>query len=229
MSRLVDAGPEDPAWLEFISRFQGWIRGITFRVYAAEAERSRGLDAGPVTEVIEDMTQEVFVRLIDGERRALTHFKGRNEHSIYTYLYTIATNLVRDHFKTLRAQRTPPAARSLSEPLRVSDGPSEDLTLEDVLSSSTRSPEQVAQSTDTRKRISEAVVHASVGDTSKRDRLIFRLYFVEGLTLEEIASLRSVKLSVSGVEKRVRKIRFALRNLLGQEEKREDYAGKFRP
>jgi DNA-directed RNA polymerase specialized sigma24 family protein len=87
----------------------------------------------------------------------------------------------------------------------------------------------VAQSTDIRKKISAAVLLALPGAASKRDRLIFRLYFVEGLTLEEIASIRLVRLSVSGVEKRVRKIRFALKNLLGQEQKGEADAGKYRP
>ena len=218
--RLVDAGPEDSAWLEFVSRFHDWIRRVTFRAYAAEAERGRGLDAGLPGEVVEDLTQEVFVRLLDGERRALAHFQGRNENSIYTYLYTIATNLVRDHFKKLRAQRRPPAARSLSEPLRTADGPVEELTLGDVLFNSTQSPEEWAQSAEFREKISEAVGRVSPGAASKRDRLIFRLYFVEGLTLEEIASLRTVRLSVSGVEKRVVKIRTALNNLLGKEEKK---------
>jgi RNA polymerase sigma factor (sigma-70 family) len=215
----VEAAPDDPAWSEFVSRFHGWIRRITFRAYTTEAERNRGLDAGLPGEVIEDLTQEVFVRLIDGGRRALAHFEGRNEHSIYTYLCTIATNLVRDHFKKLRAQRTPPAARSLNEPLRVSDAPAEDLNLGDVLSGSSLSPEEMAHSVEIRKRIASAVHQASLGPTSKRDRLIFRLYFAEGLTLEEIAAIRSVKLSISGVEKRVRKIRSALKELLGKEEK----------
>ncbi len=220
VSRLVDAGPEDPAWPEFVSRFHGWIRRITFRAYAVEAERSRGLDVGLPGEVVEDLTQEVFVRLIDGGRRALVHFEGRNENSIYTYLRMIATNLVRDHFKKLRAQRTPPAARSLNEPLRVSDALVEELTLGDVLSGSSLSPEEMVHSVEIRKKISSAVHQASIGATSKRDRLIFRLYFVEGLTLEELASVRSVRLSVSGVEKRVRKIRSALSNLVGKEEKK---------
>lgn len=220
VSRLVDAGPEDPAWQEFVSRFHGWIRRTAFRAYTMEAEHSHGLDTAVAGEVVDDLTQEVFVRLIDGERRALARFQGRNEHSIYTYLSTIATNLVRDHFKKLRAQRTPPAARSLSEPLRASDAPVDDLTLGDVLSGSSSSPEEMARSVEIRRKIAAAVGRASPGATSKRDRLIFRLYFVEGLTLEEVASIRSVGLSVSGVEKRVRRIRSALKNSFGKEEKK---------
>ena len=50
--------------------------------------------------------------------------------------------------------------------------------------------------------------------TGPRDRLIFRLYFIEGLTVGEIAAIPSVSLTESGVEKCVRRIREALREEL---------------
>lgn len=217
VSRLVAAGPDDPAWLEFVSRFHRRIRRITYCAYTSEAKRRPGLDVSLPGEIVEDLTQEVFVRLINGDRRALAEFRGLNEHSIYTYLQAIATNLVRDHFKKLRAQRRPPAAKSLAEPLRTADGPIESFTLGDQLPSPGPGPEMAAEAQELQKKIAEAVEQASRGALSQRDRLIARLFFIEELTMEEIASIGTIGLSASGVEKRIRKIRSAVKELLGEE------------
>ena len=111
---LAQAAPDDPLWKEFLSRFRSRVRLSVLRCFQTEAERSPGLDAGAPQEVVDDLTQEVFVRLLDGERRALSRFQGRTEQSAYTYMSAIAVNLVRDHFKTLRAHKTPKATASLS-------------------------------------------------------------------------------------------------------------------
>ena len=218
--RLVTAGPEDPAWHEFITRFQERIRLIAHRAFVNGAERNSGLDTVEASEFVEDLTQEVFVRLIDGDRRALSRFQGRNENSIYTYLHSIATNLVRDHFKKLRAQRSLPGSMSLSEPLRTPDGLSESLTLGDRVPGSVSNPEVVVQAAELRTRIAAAVDRASRGSTSNRNRLIFRLFFVEGLTMDEIASIRAIRLSRSGVEKVIRRIRKAVQKILSEEDKK---------
>lgn len=217
VNRLVKAGPEDHAWLEFITRFQPRIRRLAYRAYSAEAIRHSGVDASRPGEVIDDLTQEVFIRLIDAERRALAAFRGLSENSIYTYLHTIAVNLVRDHFKKLRAQRRPPAATSLNEPLRTADGPAENSTLGDYLPSADPNPEEIAESLELERRISSAVAESTLSSISSRDRLIFRLIFVQGLSVEDVASYRGMKLSTSGVEKRVRKIRVVVKKILAEE------------
>jgi DNA-directed RNA polymerase specialized sigma24 family protein len=132
VERLLDAGPEDRIWEEFVARFQGRIRLVALRSFQTEAERNPGLDTGLAHEAVLDLTQEVFVKLLESDRRALTRFRGRSEHSIHTYLHTIAVNLVRDHFKKLRAQKTPKAPSSLSNLVQQeldSDGPSYDQAL----------------------------------------------------------------------------------------------------
>jgi len=215
ISRLVTAGPDDPIWLEFIDRFHRNIRQMVYRAYRNERDRGVDVDMGSPPELIEDLTQEVFVRLVNGDRRALARFRGLNEYSIFTYLYTIVVNLVRDHFKSLRAQRKPRHASSIQDPLRTADGPLA-ATLGDVLASPEPGPDTVAETMELRRRLHEAVDEAS-SDCSGRDRLIFRLYFVEGLTIREIAAIRTVGLSSSGVEKRVRKIRTAIKKKLEEE------------
>jgi RNA polymerase sigma factor (sigma-70 family) len=233
---LVRAGPEDPAWLDFISRYHQRIRCIAHRAFLNEAQRNYGLDTGKAGDVVEDLTQDVFVRLIDGNRRALSHFHGRSESSLYMYLHAIATNLVRDHFRKFRAQRKIPAAASLSEPLRTADGALEAVTLGDCVASPSPGPDAAAEASELRARIAKAVDRVSGGSFSNRDRLVFRLFFVEGLTYDEIASLRAIGLSTAGVEKCIRRIRKALQRILADQKKKgrqepadlvyEEYTGK---
>lgn len=211
LERLLHAGPEDRIWEVFVARFQGRIRLVVLRSFQTEAERNPGLDAGSAREAVLDLTQEVFVKLLESDRRALTRFRGRSEHSIHTYLHTIAVNLVRDHFKKLRAQKTPKSSSSLSNLVQQeleSDGPSYD----QALVSDGPGPERFVASQELRDRMGAVIQRTSPqASTAPRDRLIFRLYFVEGLTVGEIAAIPSVGLTESGIEKCIRRIREALR------------------
>ncbi len=211
VERLLDADSSDGVWEEFVSRFQKRIRLVVLRSFQTEAERNAGLDTGSPRDAVLDLTQEVFVKLLESDRRALTRFRARSEHSIHTYLHTIAVNLVRDHFKKLRAQKTPKAAASLSNLVQHeldSDGPSYD----QALVSDGPGPERYVASQELRDRMGATIERASPQASSgARDRLIFRMYFVEGLTVGEIAAIPLVGLTESGVEKCIRRIREALR------------------
>ncbi|MFQ5793156.1 MAG: RNA polymerase sigma factor, partial [Acidobacteriota bacterium] len=228
IARLVEAGPDDLAWPEFFSRFGSRIRLVIYRTLHNEAQRSSGLDVGHLADAVEELAQEVFVRLLEGNRRALASFQGRNENSIYTYLRAIAVNLVRDHFKKLRSKKAPPAAVSFSEPLRTAEGPVEAVTLGDSLATPGPDPEEVTRATELRGRIAVAVDRASSGSSTARDRLIFRLYFEEGLKVDEIAAYPGIRLSSSGVEKRIRRIRDTVEELLAEPGQGEVSTGKIR-
>jgi RNA polymerase sigma factor (sigma-70 family) len=215
VARLVDAGPEDSLWCEFVTRFESRIRLAVTRSLQTEAARNPGLAAGSLPDTVLDLTQDVFVKLLDSDRRALSRFRGVSEHSIYTYLATIAVNLVRDHFKKLRAKKTPRATASLSNVVPSEPETEEGPTYDQALVSDGPGPERFVASRELRDRLSSMVADAAPkGPGAARDRLVFRLYFIEGLTVGEIAAIRSIGLSSSGVEKRVRRIRNTLRERL---------------
>ncbi len=50
--RLVTAGPEDPAWHEFLSRFQERIRVIAHRAFVSGVERNSPLDTEEASEFV---------------------------------------------------------------------------------------------------------------------------------------------------------------------------------
>lgn len=211
---LAQAPPDDPLWNELISRFRPHLRLVVLRSFQTEAERHPSIDAGSPQELVDDLTQEVFVRLVDGDRRAMSRFHGRSEHSATTYLSAIAVNLVRDHFKKLRSMKNPKATASLSslaQPEESSGGASHPR----AFLSDGPGPERFVASSEIRERIRAVVDELSPrGTTSARDRLIFQLFFIEGLTVDEIAANRSIRLSASGVEKCIRRIRDALKTRL---------------
>jgi RNA polymerase sigma factor (sigma-70 family) len=220
IAHLVQAGPEDAAWQEFLTRFERRIRLTTYRAFRIEAQHHPGVDVDRTGEMVGDLTQEVLLRLLDSERKALASFKGRSENSIYTYLNTIATNLVRDHFKKLRAQKTPPAAASLDEPTRTREG-AEGRRVGDLVASRDASPEHSTRGKELRRRIGDVISRFAF---PKRDRLVFRFYFLEGRTIDEVAACRSIGLSASGVEKCIRRLRTAVQRELAWEAR--DVAGQ---
>jgi RNA polymerase sigma factor (sigma-70 family) len=214
IEKLVDAGAGDPLWTEFVARFEGRLQLVVYRSFQTEMKRSPGLDVGAPFEAAEDLTQEVFLKLLEGERRALSRFRGRSEHSIYTYLNAIAVNLVRDHFKRLRALKTPRAAASLSNVVSPEEGGG-GLSYEQAIVAEGPGPERFVASSELRERIRATLAAISSRETtSERDQLVFQLYFIEGLTVGEIARDAAIGLSESGVEKCIRRIREALRESL---------------
>ncbi|HXV60297.1 MAG TPA: sigma-70 family RNA polymerase sigma factor [Vicinamibacteria bacterium] len=216
LQSLLDAGPDDPLWLEFVSRFQPRLRLAILRTYQIEAARHPELDTGSIEETAEDLTQAVFVKLLESRRRALSRFRGKTEHSIYTYLAAIGVNLVRDHFRKLRTLKTPKASVSLSN-LVATEDKSERLSYTQTIVCDAEGPERLVAAREFRRRVEAAIEETSrQSRTSARDRLVFRLFFLEGLTISEIAGIQAVRLSASGVEKCVRRIREVLKHHLSE-------------
>ena len=214
LNGLASASPDDPMWAEFVSRFRGRLRQVVYRSYQTELTRNPGLDSGAAGDAVDDLTQEVFLKLVDGDRRALSRFHGRSEYSAHKYLSAIAVNLVRDHFKKLRALKSPKAPRSLSAAATAEEH-ADSRTLAHHLVSGGPGPETFVASSELRERIREVIASVSPrGSTSARDRLVFELYFIEGLTVDEIAQNAGIRLSASGVEKCIRRIRDALKSQL---------------
>lgn len=214
---LVDAAPDHPLWRELLTRFRPRVRLVVFRSYQAELARGGRLEAIASGDAVEDLVQEVFVRLIEGDRRALARFEGRSEQSAFTYVSTIAANIVRDHFKKLRALKNPRATTSLSSERRVGRDPDARMSFGDTIAAEGPGPDRFVAAKELRTRIEGAIDELSPrGSTSARDRLIFRLYFLEGLTIDEIAAVAAIKLSASGVEKCIRRIRDAVKDRISE-------------
>jgi DNA-directed RNA polymerase specialized sigma24 family protein len=168
-------------WDEFYARFRRRIL-----LYLLRAFRMMG---GPSEEFIrhsDDWMQEFFTKLVQNEGRVINSFRGATENSVYAFLCSIAVSIVADQLRFQGALRRRGQVVSLDQ-------------------AETSSPQA-----DCEERFSAILKLIDVekalrsDDESKnpeRDLLIFKLHFVEGLSPREIASIPALKLTTSGLEK----------------------------
>jgi RNA polymerase sigma-70 factor (ECF subfamily) len=117
----------------------------------------------------EDLAQETFLALLT-DRRAATYAMGR---PFKPWLYAIATNLARDHFKSAAARRT-------------ADAPEAELL---ALYDDAPSPEERAIAADEGSRVA-----AALGQLGEEYRVALLLRFYQGLSLQEIAEALGIPL-----------------------------------
>src|SRR5262249_5270560 len=111
------------AWEEFILRFHKRIVN-----YVIRDRRSRGLTDNE-TEAALDLTQEIYLRLLANDRRALRDFSGKSDAAVIAYLASIANSVVADHARKQKSLKRDAPLVSIDEKL---DGES-NLRLVDIL------------------------------------------------------------------------------------------------
>ena len=170
------------AWEEFMSRYHRLIAGVVFRTTQKWAESS------PAT--IDDLIQEIYLKLCADNYRLLRAYDPRHPDAIYGYLKVIAANVVHDRLKALHSEK------------RGGDQIVEDLTaLENRSGVAEASGGKQAMEREILLREIDAHLNASLsGDTADRDRTIFWLYYRQGFTTKAIALLPAIGLTIKGVE-----------------------------
>lgn len=126
----------------------------------------------------EDLTQEVFLRILRGEGGA--HRAGP------AFIFTVATNLLRDRARRLQTTGGPLVAFDLHGGTGAANaGPHEEI-----------SPERVLLGKEALQR-----VHKALGKLSPQTRDIFLLFKLEQMKQRQIAEIYGI--SVSAVEKHI--------------------------
>jgi RNA polymerase sigma-70 factor (ECF subfamily) len=188
------AGPDhDEAWEEFLSRVGKPIRLIVMHTASLWGERSRS--------VVEDLIQMTYLKLWAGGRHLLRDFAVERPEAILGYLKRTAANATHDYFKHDRSQ--------------LSGGDRLHVSTSDV------DPEAGEESHGSQDKIAWGVLLNEIdehlkrcltGDDQERDRTIFWLYFRQGMSTKEIASLPSIGLGVKGVGSVIERLKHLIRN-----------------
>jgi RNA polymerase sigma-70 factor (ECF subfamily) len=172
---------ESAAWLEFVARFQRPIRLSIIRA----ANRWGQLPG----KILEDLAQETYLRLCADGCRLLMQFAVQHPESVSGYIKVIAFNLVHDHFKASHSQK------------RGAGNVEESLTDLDPQSSGANFGGQSAMERHIlMKQINACLEATTLTPDGERDRLIFWMYYRQGLTAKAIAALPTVGLTAKGVE-----------------------------
>ncbi len=143
-----------------------------------------------------DLTSQTFLHAL----RAYHRFRG--EAQAYTWLYRIAINLCKNHFRK-RDREARYQVISLDAPLQA-DGEEVDRDIEDY----SQSPEYLTEG----KEVQE-LLQAAIGDLSPDLRTVILLRDVQGLSYQEIGEITGC--SVEAVKSRIFRARGHLRRVLG--------------
>jgi RNA polymerase sigma factor (sigma-70 family) len=195
LRRCQQRPPDEDAWREFVRRYHGAIRASVTKTFHSRATQETERRAQFPDDLIEDLVQVVYVRLVEEGNRALDRFEGQHENSIFQYLGIIAMNVVRDHFREAKAQKRPKITYSLDELVEnAGDG--------GMLKDGAKSIDGLttgAASSFSLEDLESALKRSVSRRHRDRDALIFKLRYFDGLTLEEIKKTLSLEISPIGI------------------------------
>ncbi|MBC8184229.1 sigma-70 family RNA polymerase sigma factor [candidate division KSB1 bacterium] len=198
------------AWIEFCSRYDEHIWSVVFR----ECEEKNIFNNFSLSkQVVKDLVQEVYMKLVDNEKKALRDFQGAYKNSIYLYLGTIAKNVVRNYFVKMGAQKRPQIYGSLDDVVVVSDD-GEKIHVIDQIESKQHNVEDKLKLKILEEEIDEILDKFLRGRTKQRNKIVFKLHFYEGLTAEEISTQFNFEISESRVINLISEIKVLLRKEL---------------
>jgi DNA-directed RNA polymerase specialized sigma24 family protein len=174
-------------WMKFQERFQGLIF-----LYLMRSLRLRRIQ-DDAADVVPDLAQEVYLRLVQHDGRILRAFRGTTEFSVMAFLARISASVVRDHQRhgatdKRRAQVVPMESAKDAERggLISMDTPEFDSKqLGSILS--WIDVERVVEGDPDRKN-------------ARRNALIFKLHYIDGFESGEIAQFPGFELTKSGVD-----------------------------
>jgi len=143
-----------------------------------------------------DLTSQTFLHAL----RAYDRFRG--EAQAYTWLYRIAVNLCKNHFRK-RDREARIEMVSLDAPI-LTDGEEMERDIEDL----THSPERSLENQEM-----QALIQQAITSLSPDLRVVILLRDVQGLSYQEVANVTSC--TVEAVKSRIFRARGHLRRMLG--------------
>ena len=201
---------DEEAWQEFVRRYHPTIRSAVVKTFRDKSRDDLERREQFPEDAPEDLVQAVYCRLVDNHSQALLRFKGRHDNSIYQYLMMISVNVVRDYFREMKALKRPKITYSLDEIL-AGDGATTILTERGRIDGVTT---RASEPPFTMEEIDNILRKAVGWKNRDRNILIFKLYYVEGLTLEEIINLLELGITAVGVNSILNRIMRRVRLLL---------------
>ncbi|HTA78071.1 MAG TPA: sigma-70 family RNA polymerase sigma factor [Terracidiphilus sp.] len=193
LARACAHSADTAEWGEFLGRCAPVAALVAARV-------ARIWQGTASSAVVDDIVQEVFVKLCEQERRILREFKPKGDDSFLALLRVITASVANDYFRRQYSEKRGGKVVTM-------------LLDEEPSSMVAAHNDQDAQRAVLFNELDRKLRSAS-GATAERDRALFWLYYLQGLTADEIASLPGSELSAKGVESALRRVTAWLRKEL---------------
>jgi len=177
--KLTDRG----LWTMFQERFQRPIFVYLLRALKYHSKR------GSVDQLVADLGQEVYVRLVQNNGNMLRSFRGDTDFSVMALFARVSTSVVADHMRHSSSfKRTGDNVVSIDEAREMTEA------------SKRGRDESNFQAILSWIDIERVVAADPDHKNARRNALIFKLHYMDGLTTEEIAGYPGFDLNSSGVE-----------------------------
>jgi RNA polymerase sigma-70 factor (ECF subfamily) len=184
---------DDEAWEEFASRVGKPLSTTILRTASRWGMPSPSL--------VEDLIQVTYLKLWEGGRQLLQKFALERPEAILGYLKRTAANATHDYFKHSQSQS------SGGDKTHVSTSDYDPEAGDAAHGSTERIDRELFLS-----EIDGLLKVCLVGPDQERDRTIFWLYFRQGMSTTEIASLPTIGLGAKGVGSVIERLKHSIRD-----------------
>lgn len=180
LARICAYSTKALEWDEFV-RLLTPVVALTARRVSLLWKETRG-------STVSEIVQEVFLKLCEDERRILREFEDRGNDSFFKLMRMITASVATDHFRRTRAEKRGgrTGAVSLESPL-IEEELSDDEAVRAV-----EWPALLAQL--------DGLLRLYPDTVSVRDRNLFWMYYLQGMTAGAIARIPAMGLGAKGVE-----------------------------
>jgi RNA polymerase sigma factor (sigma-70 family) len=185
-------------WKEFQRRFHKTILTTVTRVMLSRFRTD-------CLEEAYDVAQDVYIRLLADKGRLMRGFKGETDLSVKSFLARITVNIVGDHYRNqLSGKRRPAEIVSIEDARKQGkDLPGEGVELDIAATLAWIDVERLVESESDRRN-------------AARNVLIFKLHYVDGFSVSEIAEFPAFGLSESAIHLVLQNMRANLKKRMGR-------------
>ena len=187
LAKLCAHSADVPEWEELVRRCSPLATVVARRI-----SRLWVSDTSPA--IIDDIVQDVFMKLCENDRRILRGFEPRGEDSFFGLLRIVTASVTNDYYR--RQYSTKRGGKVLTMPLLEGDS---SLASHTAVQPSPMQHSALLQQLDRKLLSAPKIIGA-------RDRALFWLYYRQGFTAEEISRLPAAGLTAKGVESALRRV-----------------------
>jgi RNA polymerase sigma factor (sigma-70 family) len=190
------------AWRTFVIRFHQRIYSFILR-----DKKLRGLP-NVDNSVTHDLMQDVYIRLLANDKRALRDLQDATEGEVLAFLACVARTTVSDYIRRVSSLKRAVPLVSLEQDVDLAQGRDIALAGKESL------PDQALNERKTKEELYQLLLKTLKGGNARRDAVIFLLHAMDGLSAEEIVTLAAFNMTLPNIDKIIYRIKAHLRELL---------------
>lgn len=210
IKKCAESSENQSTWLEFIRRFDRHIKLSVLRAFRLLSTNL--LHRETLKEDIRDLVQEVYIRLVKNDCRALKTFKPKYDDAFYGYLSLICTSVVKDFFKKFSRLKRKVYIQSIDERPTISQ--KNKLITKSLPSFIGPNPEKWVIAKDLLQKAKSYYNSINSTKEDKRNELIFQLYFIHGLSIKDISRIKGLNISHSNANIIIWRMKRKIRSLV---------------